>query len=162
MKDRNSVPSANDFYPLADALAMKFEVDMATWHIKGRGDVTVDIGQFKVRLVMETVSTVVDDDASRVGMIVNCGSGQLGLFVTFKPRGMKTTVSPIDLSKLPKDGAEFFEHRKLQNVDAAWEELLAEIGPVRSFEMDYKKDWTEECRAPSSAGPDPEAELPIT
>lgn len=156
------VPSANEFYPLADALAMKFEVDMETWRIKGRGEVTADIGQFKIRLQLETISTAIDDDRKRVALVVGVGSGQLGLFVTFKPGTKKTTVSPIDLSKLPKEGRLFFEDRKIQNVDAAWEVLLAETGALRFFEMDYKKDWTEECRAPLSAGPAPEAQPPTT
>lgn len=148
---------AFDFYQLADALAMTFDVDLSVYRIEGRGKVTLDAGPFKIALDMETISTVLEDDGTAatgdVGMLIKCGSGHLGLFVLFTAASKRIELSPVDLSLLPKDGYQFFEADKSQVISKGVELLTAETGPLVTYVLEtHSQGWVKVCSEISSSG----------
>jgi len=141
----------SEFYPLADALAMRFKVDLEVFQLEGSGDVTVDIGQFSIKLSLTTISSVIDNDGS-VAMLIETKSGNLGLFVVYRPSTKRIEVSPVDLSILPKEGQVFFEDLTVISVAVARELSLSMMRAYRTFVMDYKQGWSEVCHEHSSSG----------
>jgi hypothetical protein len=140
--------SASNYWQLADALAIKIDIDVDQALFEAYGEVYADFGLFPAKLDLLGVSYTLDIVTGDLSFILAASPGDLALYVEYRMIEREIKVCVLDASKLPKGGVDLFEDQTVLDLLSGRAVLFEALG-ITSLAAhrleDNQTQWSAGC-----------------